>query len=405
MSEGKTFTLNNIDFQIKKTVNGAGLGLFTKSKIPKGWLVISEEPITKVPLRGGKEETRLKFLKELSGRSALIKNPDRWIRNFSQCDIDTPHENLVLADLKHLSKKCRLSDIQYKAFYRVVVGNQVRVLTVPYEFTAGYAFYAENVHRINHSCDPNTVRVFGNGFKVYYIAIRDIEPEEEITNLYIPMDREECTAFRRKELKKHFEFYCKCSRCQTPCEDPKCTHGSRYDKFENKKYQHWRTRISQLMEKKDKEKDLIQAYIHWWDAGAEDIFFKDPYCLYAYLNGLTIALMNDEETAVQALERIEELICGLENMKKEYKHDNYLSYILLMTELNAYFVQYRANEIVHPKGDEKEKSEMLTVLLRMFERCFGTIECARSIAKLDMEANVEQKVFRFILDSFQSVYS
>lgn len=77
----------------------------------------------------------------------------------------------------------------------------------------GTAFYAL-ICRINHSCDPNVRVTYVNspqfGLQAHLIALRPIQPGEELLQSYI--DQFQPFAVRQKAL-KDYGFQCECTKC------------------------------------------------------------------------------------------------------------------------------------------------------------------------------------------------
>lgn len=75
----------------------------------------------------------------------------------------------------------------------------------------------------NHSCEPNAVVVFPNGGRsMELIAIRDIEPSEEVSRCWGSTNKQILTSYidvslpvdkRRSELEATYRFKCECSLC------------------------------------------------------------------------------------------------------------------------------------------------------------------------------------------------
>lgn len=80
----------------------------------------------------------------------------------------------------------------------------------------------------NHSCEPNAVAVFPNGGRsMELIAIRDIEPNEEVSRCWESTDKQILTSYidvslpvekRRSELEATYRFKCECSLCMRDSE-------------------------------------------------------------------------------------------------------------------------------------------------------------------------------------------
>lgn len=64
----------------------------------------------------------------------------------------------------------------------------------------------------NHACDPNAAVVFPNGGgKPVMVALREIQPDEEILNSYVDLSAP--TSVRQAELEKTYAFTCACAKC------------------------------------------------------------------------------------------------------------------------------------------------------------------------------------------------
>ncbi|KAJ6466295.1 hypothetical protein C8R45DRAFT_485048 [Mycena sanguinolenta] len=80
-----------------------------------------------------------------------------------------------------------------------------------------YSATCKDISRLNHSCSPNTDRVFdlpSLSFRLY--AVRDIPAGEELTLSYVEVDVP--TAERQKSLKP-YGFTCTCAACTDPSSD------------------------------------------------------------------------------------------------------------------------------------------------------------------------------------------
>ncbi|KAM9861092.1 histone-lysine N-methyltransferase SMYD3 [Aulostomus maculatus] len=65
---------------------------------------------------------------------------------------------------------------------------------------------------LNHDCRPNCVIVF-EGTKLHLRAVRDIDPEDELTISYI--ETLSLTEDRRKQLEHQYHFTCHCQQCDS----------------------------------------------------------------------------------------------------------------------------------------------------------------------------------------------
>ncbi|XP_018522253.1 histone-lysine N-methyltransferase SMYD3 isoform X2 [Lates calcarifer] len=69
---------------------------------------------------------------------------------------------------------------------------------------------------LNHDCRPNCVMVF-EGTKLQLRAVRDINPEEELTISYI--ETLSLTEDRRRQLEDQYHFMCHCQHCDSQDKD------------------------------------------------------------------------------------------------------------------------------------------------------------------------------------------
>ncbi|XP_028257746.1 histone-lysine N-methyltransferase SMYD3 isoform X2 [Parambassis ranga] len=69
---------------------------------------------------------------------------------------------------------------------------------------------------LNHDCRPNCVMVF-EGTKLQLRAVRDVNPEEELTISYI--ETLSLTEDRRRQLEDQYHFTCHCQRCDSHDKD------------------------------------------------------------------------------------------------------------------------------------------------------------------------------------------
>ncbi|KAM7406302.1 hypothetical protein PAMP_000688 [Pampus punctatissimus] len=69
---------------------------------------------------------------------------------------------------------------------------------------------------LNHDCRPNCVMVF-EGTKLQLRAVRDINPEEELTISYV--ETLSLTEDRQRQLEDQYHFTCHCQRCDSPDTD------------------------------------------------------------------------------------------------------------------------------------------------------------------------------------------
>lgn len=77
----------------------------------------------------------------------------------------------------------------------------------------------------NHSCSPNAeINFRHNNFRLSLIALKDIEPNEEIFISYLgECDIDRSRYSRRKILMENYLFACECPKCLAQIEDPDVT--------------------------------------------------------------------------------------------------------------------------------------------------------------------------------------
>nr|AEE61677.1 unknown [Dendroctonus ponderosae] len=77
----------------------------------------------------------------------------------------------------------------------------------------------------NHSCDPNAeISFVHNNYRLSLIALKDIQPGEEICISYLgDCDNERSRHSRRKTLMENYLFACECSKCLAEIDDPDVT--------------------------------------------------------------------------------------------------------------------------------------------------------------------------------------
>lgn len=157
-----------------------GLGMFAKSKIARGQLVIAEKPLILTPSQ--------------VPDSLLV----RLVANMTEAD-----RSLFFA--LHNNSSASPSSSTIKDIIRT---NGIRLGT---EDDANGGVFA-NISRINHSCRPNVHHFWSADKKMELVhALKEISPGEEIFTSYIDLyaTRDE----RRARLKESFGFECQCELC------------------------------------------------------------------------------------------------------------------------------------------------------------------------------------------------
>lgn len=158
-----------------------GLGMFAKSKIARGQLVLAEKPLILTPSQVP---------------DSLL---DRIVANMTEAD-----RSRFFALHNNSSASPSSSAIKNILF----LTNGIRLGT---EDDANGGVFA-NISRINHSCRPNVHHFWSADKKMELVhALKEISPGEEIFNSYIDLyaTRDE----RRAKLKESFGFECRCELC------------------------------------------------------------------------------------------------------------------------------------------------------------------------------------------------
>ncbi|XP_053684612.1 uncharacterized protein LOC128734435 [Sabethes cyaneus] len=97
--------------------------------------------------------------------------------------------------------------------YRLIV----QASQVSDQSRAGLTCYYPLLQMVNHSCAPNTERFCakGKGFQSYLLTKRPILTDEQITMCYLPQSSSEVMEKKDRliELRKEFQFHCRCLAC------------------------------------------------------------------------------------------------------------------------------------------------------------------------------------------------
>ncbi|XP_050420382.1 histone-lysine N-trimethyltransferase SMYD5 [Adelges cooleyi] len=84
----------------------------------------------------------------------------------------------------------------------------------------GSALFQEH-SSINHSCYPNAASVFNGNHILRLVAVRSIEPGDEINTSYIaPCELDHSRHTRQKYLQENYVFTCRCMKCEEQANDP-----------------------------------------------------------------------------------------------------------------------------------------------------------------------------------------
>ena len=196
-------------FELRRTTD-KGLGLFATSFIPRGTLILQEEPLLGI--------TRNEF--------HLAWGPYSRLGNAQNAAYDSLHSyqpenaNLENASRLHLldPNDESLDEDDIDEF----VSDHVRVMSI---FSvnnfrmvpSGLAVYA-TASRLNHSCVPNVHHSYNPTVKrITVYAVNDIEPEQELFTSYLGGEGNYSTRSQRIEkLRATYGFTCRCPACTDP---------------------------------------------------------------------------------------------------------------------------------------------------------------------------------------------
>lgn len=119
---------------------------------------------------------------------------------------------IIPPEYNFIGKNDKISEEDWLYYARVVSANAFRVKTCVLSESIGYAIY-EIASKINHSCAPNCIYFFV-GAEIVIKCIRAIEPGDEITISYIPLQYTIADATSRYNyILKRFGFECRCELC------------------------------------------------------------------------------------------------------------------------------------------------------------------------------------------------
>lgn len=136
------------------------------------------------------------------------------------CEVELP---LVNHTFEMLAENCLqipfLSEFSVKEIASVVAKFQINSFALTGEFIQpiGHGIFARSA-MINHSCHPNLAvcHLIAQGKKPVqaFIALRDIEPGEELTHCYV--NQLHPRELRQQVLSTQYGFDCACPRCGNP---------------------------------------------------------------------------------------------------------------------------------------------------------------------------------------------
>ena len=160
------------------------------------------------------------------GDQIVVKLPDETERRF--CDL-VSHDKEILQsgtklislfkDEKGSSIQQLLGDVSFEyllMIYGKLSINQHAIMSPSLEEKIGTGLYI-GASAIDHSCSPNAVYVTKNGKDLSVRAIEKVNKFSDVRICYINVKGD--TNTRKKELKEHYFFDCKCRLCQDKDQD------------------------------------------------------------------------------------------------------------------------------------------------------------------------------------------
>ncbi|KAF7950290.1 hypothetical protein EAE96_007578 [Botrytis aclada] len=243
-------------FEIKVTMEGIQLGMFTTQAMPRNTEILREAPlILGGPTWPGREAaynmlspSKTEAVDSLSSRCSCGKKPEL-------CH-ETP-----------LMKRWAINSFEINPFLQV--GD-----------TANNNYIYDKACRINHACVPNCSRASNSEHSISIRAMRDIMKGEEITINYGVYGT---APFRATNIAERWKFTCTCNACVKKQFVP----GTGYAEYKHNKRLlcFERPRLIPLGAETSEEAALSEEIIEWADMIEDDIL-KAEECWYAHTNEL-----------------------------------------------------------------------------------------------------------------------
>jgi len=207
--------MNYIDTRIKKTIIlNKGYGFVAKKNIPKGTIIIKEQP----PFFLDNNEKNISDMFQLLYK-ILTCNNKKKIKQFMNLvpNITTKFTDFnakIEIELDKL-KNSHLCHI-YNFFKENYTSNEILLFCIKYicnafDFGGGSAILFIGT-LLNHSCMPNVIFYRKNNL-MYFVAARDIDAGEEICDNYVDITLKR--KVRQQRLLNQYGFQCECVRCST----------------------------------------------------------------------------------------------------------------------------------------------------------------------------------------------
>ncbi|KAJ7221361.1 hypothetical protein GGX14DRAFT_429485 [Mycena pura] len=189
---------------------GKGLGLFSTRALKQGDHILAERPLF-VTVRGIPLQCPPSFTREQYHQHAM--NEFERCLEFSVKQRMRPEDSEAFMALKNSHKEDGSGPI-----VGIVRTNGLRLPGLRPDLKEDskfqYTAVCKDISRLNHSCSPNTQPRFDMlSFSYNLFAVRDIAEDEELTFQYTDIT---CSAAKRNEALKPYDFVCTCSACKDP---------------------------------------------------------------------------------------------------------------------------------------------------------------------------------------------
>uniref|UniRef100_A0A3Q4GBN1 [histone H3]-lysine(4) N-trimethyltransferase n=1 Tax=Neolamprologus brichardi TaxID=32507 RepID=A0A3Q4GBN1_NEOBR len=206
---------------------GKGNGLRATGRIRKGELVISTEPLACcVSNRLAKEVCHHCFTRLLwKGNKQAWSGHKRECKCLQSLLPRLPTDSVCLAARLIFALVCcwtfplfnsvKLNVLKEKHTMKGIVTCNCFTISDGELQEIGVGLYP-SLSLLNHDCRPNCVMVF-EGTKLELRAVRDIDPEDELTISYI--ETLSLTEDRQRQLEEQYHFTCHCQRCDSRDKD------------------------------------------------------------------------------------------------------------------------------------------------------------------------------------------
>ena len=116
--------------------------------------------------------------------------------------------------LKWLAKKgVKTEKEMIRHLFRIIKCNDFSIHTLLSGFYVGPALFLD-ASRMNHSCDPNIVVLYGGDGSLFAVAAKNIQKGDELTHNYLSWKSASIsTPERQTRLRNLYNFSCRCSLC------------------------------------------------------------------------------------------------------------------------------------------------------------------------------------------------